>query len=62
VYGEEDETIQHATATEEIFAAWRGRDKTKIVIPGAGHEWEITELVWTDVLAWLDKHAGEPGT
>jgi hypothetical protein len=22
VYGEEDETIQHASATEKMFAAW----------------------------------------
>ncbi|NLW09904.1 MAG: alpha/beta hydrolase [Firmicutes bacterium] len=60
VYGEEDEVIEHSTATEEMFEAWRGADKTRIIVAGAGHGWEITKLVWTDVLTWLNKHVGEP--
>jgi acylglycerol lipase len=60
VYGEEDEVIEHASATEEMFAVWRCADKTRIVVPGAGHGWEITEQVWVDVLSWLNKHAGQP--
>lgn len=62
VYGGEDEVIEHSTATEEMFAAWRGADKTRIVVAGAGHGWEITKQVWVDVLTWLNRYTGEAGT
>jgi hypothetical protein len=60
VYGEEDEVIKHSIVTEEMFVTWSCADKTRIVVPGAGHGWKITEQVWVDVLSWLNKHAGQP--
>jgi len=43
-----------------MFVTWSCADKTRIVVPGAGHGWKITEQVWVDVLSWLNKHAGQP--
>ena len=59
IYGDKDDVLNHASS-EEIFAAWKGADKRRVVMQDVGHGVHAVYRAQRIIAGWLQKQAHEP--
>lgn len=58
IYGGQDDVIDHSE-TERVYDVWKHPEKTKIIIPNAGHGLHIFDQCTEKIIDWLNKAAAE---
>lgn len=58
IYGGQDDVVDHSE-TEKVYDVWKHPEKTKIILPDAGHGWHIFDQCTEQIINWLNEAAAK---